>query len=440
MNKRNLFIGAVAVLVVGLLAVIGATRWSDARAGAHPQASAVTGEMISRGAYLARVGDCAACHSVQGQPPYSGGLRMETPIGAIYTSNITPDRQHGIGNYTLADFDRALRYGVANGHTLYPAMPYSAYSSTTPEDVAALYAYFTREVQPAAVPRRENEIPFPLSMRWPLTIWRLAFAPEPRAFQLQTGDAMLRRGAYIVEGLGHCGDCHTPRGPMLQVRALGVADGPAYLSGAIIDGWHAPSLRNGDSTTIGAWSEADIAQFLRTGANRHGIAFASMNEVIANSTQFLSAEDAAAAAHFLKSLNDPAAGKGKYAYDPAVSQSLRNGDASARGAQLYLDNCAACHRPDGKGYEGVFPALAGNPVVATAPSNSVIRIILEGMTTARTAGTPAQFSMPSFSRRLSDQDVADVATFVRGSWGNRGAPVEAADVKRRAAAREEAKP
>ncbi|MRX10119.1 c-type cytochrome [Pseudoduganella sp. FT25W] len=440
MNKRNLFIGAGAVVVIGLLTVISATRWSDARAGAHPQASAASAEMIARGAYLARVGDCAACHSVQGQPPYSGGLRMETPIGAIYTSNITPDRQHGIGNYTLADFDRALRYGVANGHTLYPAMPYSAYSSTTPEDVAALYAYFTREVRPAAVPRRENEIPFPLSMRWPLTIWRLAFAPEPRAFQLKTDDAMLRRGAYIVEGLGHCGDCHTPRGPALQVRALGAAGGPAYLSGAMIDGWHAPSLRNGDSTTIGAWSEADIAQFLRTGTNRHGIAFASMNEVIANSTQFLSAEDAAAAAHFLKSLTDPTSGKGAYAYDPAVSQSLRNGDASARGAQLYLDNCAACHRPDGKGYEGVFPALAGNPVVTAAPPDSVIRIILEGMTTARTAGTPAQFSMPSFARRLSDQEVADVATFVRDSWGNRGAPVAATDVKRRATAREEAKP
>jgi mono/diheme cytochrome c family protein len=354
---------------------------------------------------------------------------MQTPIGAIYTSNITPDRQHGIGNYTLADFDRALRYGVANGHTLYPAMPYSAYSSTTPEDVAALYAYFMHEVQPAAVAKRDNEIPFPLSMRWPLTIWRWAVAPAPRAFQMQAGDAMLRRGAYIVEGLGHCGDCHTPRGPTLQVRALSAADGPAYLSGAIIDDWNAPSLRNGDRTTIGAWSEADIAQFLRTGSNRHGIAFASMNEVVTDSTQFLSSDDATAVAHFLKSLTDVGAGKGRYVYDTATSLALRNGDAGARGAQLYLDNCAACHRPDGKGYQGVFPALAGNPVVAAAPSDSVIRIVLEGMKTARTGGTPAQFSMPSFAQRLSDQDVADVATFIRASWGNQAAAVSAGDVK-----------
>lgn len=430
MNKRTLFIGAGSALAIGLLTLISATRWSDARAGAHPQAPAVSTAMIARGGYLARLGDCAACHSVPGQAPYSGGLRMQTPIGAIYTSNITPDRQHGIGNYTLADFDRALRYGVANGHTLYPAMPYSAYSSTTPEDVAALYVYFMHEVQPAALARRGNEIPFPLSMRWPLTIWRWAVAPAPRPFQMQTGDAMLRRGAYIVEGLGHCGDCHTPRGPTLQVRALSAADGPAYLSGAIIDGWQAPSLRNGDRTTIGAWSEADIAQFLRTGSNRHGIAFASMNEVVSNSTQFLSGDDAAAVAHFLKSLTDTATGKGRFAYDPATSQALRNGDAGARGAQLYLDNCAACHRPDGKGYQGVFPALAGNPVAAATPANSVIRIILEGMTTARTASTPAQFSMPSFGQRLSDQDVADIATFVRTSWGNQAPAVQAADVRR----------
>ena len=435
MNKRTLFISAGSVLVIGMLTLISATRWSDARAGAHPPAPApmASASMIARGAYLARLGDCAACHSVQGQAPYSGGLRMQTPIGAIYTSNITPDRQHGIGNYTLADFDRALRYGVANGHTLYPAMPYSAYSSTTPEDVAALYAYFMHEVQPAPIARRDNEIPFPLSMRWPLTIWRWAAAPAPREFQMQSGDAMLRRGGYIVEGLGHCGDCHTPRGPTLQVRALSAADGPAYLSGAIIDGWHAPSLRNGDRTTIGAWTEADIAQFLRTGSNRHGIAFASMNEVVTDSTQFLSADDATAVAHFLKSLTDAGAGKGRYVDDPAVSLALRNGDAGARGAQLYLDNCAACHRPDGKGYQGVFPALAGNPAVVAAPSNSVVRIVLEGMKTARTASTPAQFAMPSFAQRLSDQDVADVATFVRASWGNQAAAVSASDVKQQRA-------
>jgi mono/diheme cytochrome c family protein len=358
---------------------------------------------------------------------------METPIGAIYTSNITPDARNGIGRYSLADFDRALRFGVASGHTLYPAMPYSAYSNTTVDDVAALYAFFIRGVAPDATPNRDSDIPFPLSMRWPLTVWRWVYAPSPQPFRFATngaGDARLMRGAYLVEGLGHCGDCHTARGPGLQVLALNAAGGKDYLGGAAIDGWYAPSLRNGDRTTIGAWSEEDIARFLRDGTNRHGIAFASMNEVIVNSTQYLTEEDALDAAHFLKSLKDTIASKGSYVYDDKTSQSLRQGDAGARGARLYLDNCAACHRPDGRGYEGVFPALAGNPVLASKAEDSVIRIILQGMQTPRTAAAPAQFTMPAFGWRLSDQDVADVASFVRASWGNGAAAVEVKAVRR----------
>jgi mono/diheme cytochrome c family protein len=430
MKARTLLLSALAAALGATLVLAGAARWSDTHAGAQPRMGVADGATIARGAYLARLGDCAACHSVAGQPAFAGGLRMETPIGAIYTSNITPDRRYGIGNYTLADFDRALRYGVANGHTLYPAMPYSAYARTTPDDVAALYAYFMGGVQPAAVAERPNEIPWPLSMRWPLTVWRWVFAPAPAPLRFAGNDPVLRRGAYIVEGLGHCGDCHTPRGPGLQVRALGPQDGPDYLAGAVIDGWHAPSLRNGDRTTIGAWTEEQIAQFLRTGSNAHGIAFASMNEVIGNSTQYLSAEDASAVARYLKSIRDSGTGRGRYAYDPATSTALRSGDTGARGAMLYLDNCAACHRPDGKGYEGVFPALAGNPAVAAAPPDSIVRIVLEGMQTARTAATPAQFTMPAFAGRLSDAEVADVATFVRASWGNGAPAVDAHDVKR----------
>ncbi|NGZ88408.1 cytochrome c [Duganella aceris] len=426
MRARALLLAA-GLAGAGLLALVGMTRWSDLHAGAAPQSAPFSAGMITRGAYLAKVGDCAACHSVAGAAPFSGGLKMLTPIGAIYTSNITPDVRNGIGAYSLADFDRALRFGVASGHTLYPAMPYSAYSITAPADVAALYAYFMRGVAPDPAPNRDSEIPFPLSMRWPLTLWRWAFAPEPRAFSA-SNDARLSRGAYLVEGLGHCGDCHTARGPALQVRALGASGGPAYLAGAMIDGWHAPSLRNGDRTSIGAWSEMEIAAFLRSGNNRHGIAFASMNEVIVNSTQFLTEDDALAVARFLKSLNDPAGGA--YVYDATASLALRRGDAGARGAQLYLDNCAACHRPDGRGYEGVFPALAGNPVLTSAPHDSVVRIILQGMRTPRTAAAPAQFTMPAFAWRLSDQDVADVATFVRASWGNQAPAVDAKAIAR----------
>ncbi|MET0320545.1 MAG: c-type cytochrome [Duganella sp.] len=436
MKRSHILFCAIGVAAVGLAGMVGLTRWSDLHAGASfaptAQPAPVDQQTIARGAYLAKMGDCAACHSVAGKPAFAGGLRMETPIGAIYTSNITPDNEHGIGRYTLADFDRALRFGVARGHTLYPAMPYSAYSSTTPADVAALYAYFRHGVQPAATPNRDNEIVFPLSMRWPLTLWRWVFAPAPQPFVAAPGsDAVIARGAYLVQGLGHCGDCHTARGPGLQVKALTAADGADYLGGAAIDGWHAPSLRNGGPATIGAWSEADIVQFLRSGVNRHGIVFASMSEVVVNSTQHMTQTDAIATARFLKSL--PAAGGAasnpSYAYDQRTAAALKGGDASARGARLYLDNCAACHRPDGRGYEGVFPALAGNPVVAGDSAQSVVRIVLQGMQTPRTGSTPAQFTMPAFAWRLSDQDVADVATFVRTGWGNRAPAVDASTVK-----------
>ena len=426
MTRRTvLFACAAGAAIAGLAAVIVAARWSDRHAGTVLPEPVLTQERIARGAYLARLGDCAACHSVPGKAPFSGGLRMETPIGAIYSSNITPDPRHGIGNYKLGDFDRALRYGVAAGHTLYPAMPYSAYSITRQDDVAALYAYFKAGVPPAATPNRAGDIPFPLSMRWPLTVWRWLYAPAPQPFRDAPGaDQALMRGAYLVQGMGHCGDCHTARGPGLQVRALGPAGGPDYLAGASIDGWHAPSLRNGGRATIGAWSESEIAQFLRSGTNRHGSAFGSMSEVIVHSTQHMTQADAAAAARFLKSLGDKDDGTG-YRYDPATSLALRRGDAGARGARLYLDNCAACHRPDGKGYERVFPPLAGNPVVATVPAESLVRIVLAGTASPRTAASPAQFAMPPFGWRLSDQEVADVVTFIRASWGNRAPPVEA---------------
>jgi mono/diheme cytochrome c family protein len=199
MKARTAILGAGALALAGLGVLVGAARWSDTHAGAAPRLLAAVpadARVIARGAYLARLGDCAACHSLPGKPDYTGGLRMMTPIGAIYTSNITPDREHGIGNYSLADFDRALRYGVARGHTLYPAMPYGSYARTTPADVAALYAYFMHAVAPAPTPSRASDIPFPLSMRWPLAVWRWAFAPAPQPFAPTGGDALLARGVW----------------------------------------------------------------------------------------------------------------------------------------------------------------------------------------------------------------------------------------------------
>jgi alcohol dehydrogenase (quinone), cytochrome c subunit len=242
-------------------------------------------------------------------------------------------------------------------------------------------------------------------------------------------DPQLAQGAYFVEGLGHCGECHTPRAVTMQVKATTPAGGAAYLSGAVIENYFAPSLRNSGPGTLGAWSEEELAQFLETGANSQGIAFGSMSDVIIHSTQYLTSTDALAAARYLKSLRrpgeEPAA---RFTYDAIEHLALKNGDASRPGARIYLDNCAACHRPDGVGYELVFPRLAGNPVVQAGNPQSLISIVLDGSRTPRTARTPAQFTMPRFAWRLSDKNVADVVTFVRTSWGNSASSVSSADV------------
>jgi alcohol dehydrogenase (quinone), cytochrome c subunit len=439
MSPRRLIALTLAILLLAIALLAGISHWSDSTAGERDsfyaaEASALSGNvdpgLITRGEYLAKLGDCAACHSTAGHPPFSGGLKMGLPIGAIYTTNITPDKTYGIGRFTLADFDRALRFGVANGHTLYPAMPFASYAIVTPGDVKALYAYFEFGVAPAPVPNRKSDIVFPLSMRWPLTYWRWAFAPKPKPFDGKAfADPAVARGAYFVEGLGHCGECHTPRGVALEVKAQNGRDGHEFLRGGPVENWYAPSLRNGSPDTIGEWSEAQISQFLQSGANHTGIAFGSMSDVIVHSTQFLSPEDAAATAKYLKTLQDPPPnGQARFAYDERTHRELASGDAKKRGALLYLDNCAACHRPDGRGYQGVFPSLAGNPVVEADNPLSLVSVVLLGSETARTSTTPAQFAMPAFAWRLTDQDAADIISFIRSSWGNDAKPIEAAKV------------
>ena len=432
MKDKSLILLLAAGALVALVAAVVIATVGDRLAGEHALATPTrSAGLVERGAYLARLGDCEACHSIPGKPAFSGGLRMQTPIGAIYTTNITPDETNGIGRLSVADFDRALRYGVANGHSLYPAMPFTSYYNTKSEDVQALFAYFRYAVAPAHVPNRMSEIPFPLSMRWPLTYWRWFFASRPVPFSAPAHqDAALAQGAYFVDGLGHCGECHTPRNVFMQLTALTRSAGPRYLRGAVIETFYAPSLRSDGPGSLQDWSEEELTQFLRTGANSRGIAFGSMSDVIIHSTQHMTETDAKATAHYLKSLSTEGSTDRPYVYGSSTEQSLRKGDASKEGAVVYLDSCAACHRPDGRGYERVFPALAGNPVVEAPTADSVISIILRGSQTPRTAQTPAQFTMPGFAWRLSDIEVMQVANFVRSSWGNRGPEVTLEEVTR----------
>ncbi|WP_313589440.1 c-type cytochrome [Pantoea septica] len=391
------------------------------------------GDRVKRGEYLARAGDCVACHTSKDGKPFAGGLPMATPIGTIYSTNITPDKATGIGDYSYDDFQKAVRHGVAkNGDTLYPAMPYPSYAVVSEEDMQALYAYFMHGVAPVEQANHKSDIPWPLSMRWPLAIWRTMFAPDVKAFQpAAQEDPELARGRYLVEGLGHCGACHTPRSITMQEKALNNGEGNDYLAGssAPIDGWTASNLRGDNRDGLGRWSEEDLRQFLRYGRNDHTAAFGGMTDVVEHSLQHLSDEDIAAIAHYLKSLGAKDPRQAAFSVDDATAKALWKGDDSATGASVYVDSCAACHKTDGSGYQRFFPALRGNPVVMAEDPTSLIHIVLAGGTLPGVKGAPTTITMPAFGWRLNDRQVADVVNFIRASWGNGGkSDVTAKDV------------
>lgn len=400
--------------------------------GMTAQAAQDEPALVSQGEYLARAGDCVACHTAKDGKPFAGGLPMETPIGTIYSTNITPSSE-GIGHSSFEDFDRALRHGVRrDGSTLYPAMPYPSYARLTEPDMQALYAYFMKGVAPVQEPNKDTDIPWPLSMRWPLSIWRGVFAPDPEPWQpLPERDPVVDRGAYLVEGLGHCGACHTPRALTMQEKALSAEEGDAFLAGsAPLEGWVAKNLRGDHKDGLGSWSEAQLVQFLKTGRSDTSAVFGGMSDVVEHSMQYMSDADLTAIARYLKTLPPSNPNDTPHVYDRQVADALWKGDDSKPGAGVYIDNCAACHRTDGKGYTRVFPALAGNPVVQTQDATSLIHLILKGGTLPATRTAPSTFTMPAYGWRLSDQEVTDVVNFIRTSWGNQGEPIEVKAVKK----------
>ncbi len=275
--------------------------------------------------------------------------------------------------------------------------------------------------RPVAQANKESDIPWPLSMRWPLAIWRGMFAPDVKAFQpAAQEDPQLARGRYLVEGLGHCGACHTPRSITMQEKALNNGEGNNYLAGssAPIDGWTASNLRGDNRDGLGRWSEEDLKQFLRFGRNDHTAVFGGMTDVVQHSLQYLSDDDISAIAKYLKSLGAKDPNQAVFKQDDAVSQALWKGDDSQPGASTYVDSCAACHKTDGSGYQRFYPALRGNPVVMADDPTSLIHIVLVGGTLPGVQGAPTAITMPAFGWRLNDQQVADVVNFIRGSWGN----------------------
>ena len=391
------------------------------------QADESTGPPRNAGEYLARAGDCVACHSVAGGQAFAGGLKMGTPLGAIYSTNITPDPETGIGGYSLADFDRAVRGGVAkDGRRLYPAMPYPSYAKLTDADVAALYDFFMKEVPAVHQVNKPDEIPSYLRMRWPLAIWSFLFTASGSYVNKSGHDADWNRGAYLVQGPGHCGACHTPRGFAFQEKALDETS-PDYLAGAELDAWYAPDLRGDLRTGLGGWSKEDIVDFLKAGHNKGETAFGSMIDVVNNSTPYLSDSDLNAIAVYLKSL--PAASTQQpVAYSGATTTALRSGHASQPGATVFTGTCANCHGLDGKGFGPYIPALAGNPIVLDNDPSSLVNLVLNGSNPLVVKGTPDAYRMPQFRQQYSDQEIAEVITFIRNGWGNQAPAVSAGDV------------
>lgn len=364
---------------------------------------ALTGsaQAMSAGEYVAKAGDCTACHG----ETLAGGMKFTTPLGDIYATNITPDKQHGIGNDSFADFERAMRQGVAkDGHHLYPAMPYTAYAKMSEADMRALYDYLQHEVAPQPQANRASDIPWPLSIRWPLAIWNRLFHQEARWQPDTQQSAAWNRGAYLIQGAGHCGSCHTPRGWAMQEQALDNSDA-RYLSGAELDGWYAPSLRG---------LPADrVVSLLKTGRSAHSAVAGPMGDVVSHSTQYLSDSDLQAIGSYLRSLPPVA---------PVVVSARPPAAVMQSGARTYAKYCATCHGGKGEGVANTIPALTNNAALLADNPLTALRVVLEGAQTPITSQEMTQ-KMPGYGWTLNDKQVADLMSYLRGSWGNQAAPV-----------------
>ncbi len=358
---------------------------------------------VQRGEYLARAGDCISCHTANGGAPFAGGLRLDTPFGYMLSPNITPDPTTGIGRWSGADFYRALRDGVnKRGQDMYPTMPYDFYTRATREDIDAIYAYL-RTVKPVRNAVDVNHLRFPFDQRWSMAAWReLYFSagvdkPDPAK------SASWNRGGYLVEGFGHCSDCHSPR------NLLGGIEKSRDFDGAVIDGWFALDLTSDITTGLGAWSADEIATYLKSGAYKgKTTTLGPMAEVVRNSLAYLTDADLVAIAEYLKSIPPESRLRtGRRPVDPS----------RAKGAALYMDNCGGCHQASGRGLPGVFPPLAGNGVVVAPDPNDIIKVV-DGGIKAR----GGYIRMPSFKDQLTDEQVADIANYIRTNWGNSAAP------------------
>lgn len=395
-----------------------------------------TPALVEQGRYLATLGNCLHCHTARGQAPFAGGRALPTPFGTVYSSNLTPSAE-GLGNWSAADFYRALHHGQSrDGRWLYPAFPFNNTTHITRDDSDALFAYL-RTVPPATQRPPDHQVQWPYNTQAALKVWRALYFDEgngrPEALNAKVpadATADVKRGAYLVQGLGHCSACHAPR------NSLGGSADMLGLSGGLMPmlNWYAPSLHDPMAGGVQSWSTADTVALLQTGRNAQAIVTGPMAEVVQHSTQHWREADLQAAAAYLKQLPQlpsPVSSRGPSAQPGTdVSPALL-----ATGTQLYTRHCASCHGDTGEGQrtpdgKQAYPALAGNRAVTLASPANLVHMVMNGGYGPSTAGHPRPFGMPPYVLTLTDADMAALLTYVRSAWGNQAGAVAELDVQR----------
>lgn len=422
--KRLLGVLLAAILLA--LVLLACWLWRPLGHALVPRAASAIGEaslrdpaLVARGAMLAAAGDCAACHTAQGGTPYAGGRLLPTPFGSIAATNLTPDPATGLGDWSFEDFWQALHSGIGRQREpLYPAFPYTSYTRLTRDDALAIYAYL-QSLPPVRRADTPNELAFPYSVRRLLLAWRALYFREGTYQPDPKRTAQWNRGAYLVQGVAHCNECHAPR------NALGAAEPDRFLAGGEIPAqhWYAPDLSTQANGGLAGWSTQDIVDLLKTGQSAHGVAFGPMADVVRQSTQHASEADLHAVADYLSTLPPrmpPVASPAPPDADQLVQQ----------GKDVYRQHCADCHAADGRGVSGIYPPLDGNVSVVEPGGINAIRVVLLGGFAPSTVANPRPYSMPPYAQQFDDAEVAAVVSYIRQAWGNHAGAVSPRDVGR----------
>lgn len=410
-RASSAFLSITTGVTVSIVALVGAT---DALAQQTPWTQA------EQGRYLAQAGDCAGCHTADGGPPLAGGKAVPTPFGKIYSANLTPDPETGIGKWSADDFYKAMHTGIDDeGKHLYPAFPYPWFTKLSRTDVDAIWVWLAI-VKPVKNEVRKPDLPWPMSWRGSVAAWNKLFLHEGEYRPDPDKSAEWNRGAYLVEGAGHCGACHKPK------NFLGGTDADQALEGGWAgEHWYAPDLTNDVRDGLGDWSVADVVEYLKTGSNSRSAAAGSMREVIVRSTQHLRDADLKAIAVYLKDQpGESSNGERSASTSVPTDTSAAKHDANQQGEALYVDNCTGCHMADGKGLANVFPPLDGASAIRAENPDTVIHVVVAGQRMAMTDDKPTGLAMPSFAGKLTNEEIADVVSYIRGAWSNRASAVD----------------